>query len=216
MPAACRVKGLWNVVKAAQSSVTTSSSNITTAPQSQENARIIAKHEKASGMIISALGNAPLRVVIEADDDLHRMLQLLDGRYASNRTVSRIAVQTQLFRMSYKNQNMASYVEKFTSLFSQLEQMGKDSAIPETHKAPMPLASIDPNCFLEATAAALRTKDPTELTWQYVATTLIDEYNSRFSIFLLQIQTPKAKTDVQSRKVLTENQMDPNPMNLIW
>lgn len=57
--------------------------------------------------------------------------------------------------------------------------MGKDAAIPETHKAPMLLASIDPNCSLESTAAALRTKEVSELTWDYVATTLIDEYNAR-------------------------------------
>ena len=74
---------------------------------------------------------------------------------------------------------MSSYVDKYSSLFAQLESMGKDIAIPESHKAPMLLASIDPKCPLESTAAALRTKDASELTWEYVATTLIDEYNAR-------------------------------------
>lgn len=32
---------------------------------------------------------------------------------------------------------------------------------------------------MESTAAALRTKDSSELTWEYVATTLIDDYNAR-------------------------------------
>ena len=86
--------------------------------------------EKASGIIISALGDSPLRVVLEADDDPKRMLKLLDARYASNRTVSRIAVQTQLFRMRYTDQTMSTYADKYTSLFSQLEQMGKGAAIP--------------------------------------------------------------------------------------
>ena len=88
-------------------------------------------------------------------------------------------MQTQLFRMSYTGQNMATYVDQFTSLFSQLERMGEDAAIPESHKAPMLLASIDPSCALESTAAALRTKDIDDLKWDYVATTLIDEYNAR-------------------------------------
>ena len=57
--------------------------------------------------------------------------------------------------------------------------MGKDSAIPESHKAPMLLASIYQTCTLESTAAALRTKDASELSWDYVATTLIDEYNAK-------------------------------------
>lgn len=43
----------------------------------------------------------------------------------------------------------------------------------------MLLASIDPACELEPTSAALRTKGPNEHRCDYVATTLIDEYNSK-------------------------------------
>lgn len=57
--------------------------------------------------------------------------------------------------------------------------MKKDAAILETHKAQMRLASINPNCFLEYTAAALRTKDTNELTWKCIATTLIADYDAR-------------------------------------
>jgi len=184
--AACRVKGVWKVVEStsettSQTTLASTSVQKDTQPSSAVAAseKQLDKLEKASAIIISALGDAPLRVVMEADDDPSKMLRLLDARYASSRTVSRIAVQTQLFRMSYKGQNMSSYIDQFTSLFSQLERMGKDAAIPETHKAPMLLASIDPNCSLESTAAALRTKEVSELTWDYVATTLIDEYNAR-------------------------------------
>ena len=131
-------------------------------------------------IIISALGDAPLRVVMDVDDDPGKMFGLLDARYASNHTVSKIAVQTQLFLMSYSEQDMTTYVDQYTSLFSQLERMGKDVAIPESRKAPMLLASIDPNSFLESTAAALR-KESSEPTWEYVATTLIDEYSAERS-----------------------------------
>lgn len=55
--------------------------------------------------------------------------------------------------------------------------MGKDAAIAEKHKAPRLFASINLRCGLESTAATLRTKKSSELTWAYVATTLIDEYN---------------------------------------
>jgi len=174
--AACRIKGVWDVVNGTPDSSAATADSTTpsdTAPQT------MAKREKASGIIICALGDAPLRVVMEIDDDPARMLKLLDARYASNRTVSRIAVQTQLFRMSYHSQDMSTYIDQYTTLFSQLERMGKDAAVPESHKAPMLLASIDPNCALESTAAALRTKEVVELTWDYVATTLIDEYNAK-------------------------------------
>ena len=96
---------------------------------------------------------------MDVDDDLRRMMELLYSRYASNRTVSRIAVQTQLFRLRYNGQNISEYVEQYTTLFAQLERMGKEAAVPESHKAPMMLASIDPSCSLESTAAALRTKE---------------------------------------------------------
>jgi hypothetical protein len=57
--------------------------------------------------------------------------------------------------------------------------MGKDAAIPETHKAPMQLAAIPVDSPLEVTTAALRTQDVAELTWEFVTTTLIDETESR-------------------------------------
>ena len=180
--AACRIKNVWSVVNVLNSTTSSASGTIEpSTPTVVSPPGSAAKREMACGIIISALGDAPLRVVMDVDDDPSRMLSLLDARCASNRTVSRIAVQTQLFRMSYKGQDMSSYVDQYTSLFSQLERMGKEAAIPESHKAPMLLASIDPSCFLESTAAALRTKETSELSWEYVATTLIDEYNAKTS-----------------------------------
>lgn len=76
-------------------------------------------------------------------------------------------------------QDLSTYVDKYTPLFSQLQRMGSSGAIPGAHKAPMILASIYSKCNLETTAAALRTKNVEDLTWEFVTTTLIDEYNSR-------------------------------------
>ena len=117
--AACRVKGVWGVVDSSSSSSSSTTTTTTTDQEAPQSARDISKREKASGIIISALGDSPLRVVLEADDDPKRMLKLLDARYASNRTVSSIAVQTQLFRLRYTgDQNISTYVDKYTSLFS--------------------------------------------------------------------------------------------------
>lgn len=59
---------------------------------------------------------------------------------------------------------MAKYVEENTSLFTQLEFMGGEIAIPEPHKALTLLASIDTSSEKEPIAATLRTKDPDDLT----------------------------------------------------
>lgn len=71
------------------------------------------------------------------DSELDEMLRLLDSTYASSRTVSIIAVQTELFSMSYIGQNMAQYMDEYKTVFWRLDRMGRDAAIPETHKAPM-------------------------------------------------------------------------------
>lgn len=62
--------------------------------------------------------------------------------------------------------------------------MGKEVAILEPQKAPMLLASINPSSNMEPIAAALRTKNEDELTWEYVTTTLIDEHDARKNLHL--------------------------------
>lgn len=99
--------------------------------------------ENASGMNISAFGNTPLRVVADADDDPVWILKHLDSRYASNRTVSRIDVQTQLFRMRCTGKDITLYTDDYTLLFNQLEFLRSKIAIPEAHRAPMLFTSID-------------------------------------------------------------------------
>lgn len=81
--------------------------------------------------------------------------------------------------MSYTGKNMDTYIDQYRYLLSQLERMGKDSAIPESHREAMLLASIGLNCALESIEAAHRTKEVSGLTWDYVASTIIDEYNPK-------------------------------------
>lgn len=169
---------MYSAAKSSSSLSVATTTTSSTSEQSQSCRDNIKKH-KASGILISAVGNSPLRVGLEANDDPKRMLKLLDARYGSGRTDSTTAVQTQLFCMRYTEQNKLTYVDKYTLLFTQLEQMRKDAAIPESLKASILLASIDIKSSLESTAASLRTKDASDLTWEYIATTLTDEYNSR-------------------------------------
>lgn len=170
--AACRVKGVWDAVEQTTEGMSDSCAKMAVEP------RLKSKREKVSGIIISALEDTPLHVVIDADNYPKNMFRLLDALYASNSTVSLIAVQTQLYRMVNRGQNMSERINQFSSLFAQLERMDKDAAIPESHRAPMLLASIDAQCPMESTAAALRTKVCDGLTWKYLVTTLIDKYNA--------------------------------------
>ena len=133
--AACRVKGLWRICDPSQSETTLNetSSDVQSSTVRDANTTsvekvvvieqgvTIEKLVKASGLIISALGNAPLVIVAEVDGNPCRMLELLDARYPSKRTVSRIAVETQSYRTRYKNQNMSSYIDEYTASFGEVE-----------------------------------------------------------------------------------------------
>jgi hypothetical protein len=90
--------------------------------------------------------------------------------------MSRIAAQTALYRKTYNNGDLPVFVAELASLLPQLERMGYDSSVPESHKATILLASIPVKSPLETTAAALRTKDMSELTWASLPTILIDEH----------------------------------------
>lgn len=61
---------------------------------------------------------------------------------------------------------------------SQLERMGKNTAIPESRKASMLRTSIDPKGLLESTTGALRTKDPDEHCREGNSLTLLWSMNS--------------------------------------
>lgn len=64
----------------------------------------------------------------------------------------------------------------------------------------MLLASMDPSCPLETTAATLRTKETAELTWDYAATTLIDEYNPKESLGGTSSAGVKGKNRCKNKK----------------
>lgn len=57
--------------------------------------------------------------------------------------------------------------------------MGNSVAIQEYHKELMLFKSIGTISEMEPIAAALRTKDADDRTWEYVSPTLIDEHNNK-------------------------------------
>jgi hypothetical protein len=87
-----------------------------------------------------------------------------------------MAVQTALHRKTYNNDDISVFADEFASQVPQLERMGSDASVPESHKATILLASIPVKSPLETTAAAPRTKDMSELTWASVSTILVNEH----------------------------------------
>ncbi len=105
------------------------------------------------------------------------MLMLLDKRYASNRARTRISVLTATHSKKYQgSEHMGKYIDEVEKLFAQLEKMGSYTATPESHKAPLLLASWGTKSELESTVAALRLKNTSQFTWESVTADLIQEW----------------------------------------
>lgn len=105
------------------------------------------------------------------------MLALLDKRFQSKQTATRISILTAMYSKRFNpNQDMRKYIDEFETLFAQLERIGSDIKIPEAHKAPLLLAIMGNSSPLESPVAALRTKDTDQLSWEAVSSDVIQEW----------------------------------------
>lgn len=135
--------------------------------------------DKASTLLVVALGDTALRACAVKIGNPLEMLEMLNNGFALNRTATRISVLTSMYikRFNCKRDDIATFVDEFESLFAQLERMGAETEIPESHKAPLLLVSMGNNSPLESTVAALRKKETDKLSWEDVTSDLIQEWN---------------------------------------
>lgn len=104
--AGCRINNVWKAIESSSTFSETTSLETTLHYYCHT-----AKRDMSTGIIILSLGDAPFCVAFEAENDPARMTKLLNPRQSSSLTVSRPAVQTQLGRKSYKDQNMSFYID---------------------------------------------------------------------------------------------------------
>ncbi len=137
-------------------------------------------HEKVTSILVCALDDSALRVCRSQIGKPMDMLKTLDSWLASKRASARIAVLTAIYSKRYHgNMPMSKYKDEFDQLFSQLETMGDEAKVPESHKAPLLLASLGTNSKMENTAAPLRLTKIEDLTWTSVTADLIQEYEAK-------------------------------------
>ena len=143
--------------------------------------------EKAEAILVSGLGDAPLRSCMGESPDVMKMIESLDKTYASKRAASKIAVLTSVFSKRYTdNKNMSKYIDEYNQAFAQLESMGKDAKIPESLKGPILIASFGTDSQLESCIAALRVRDSIP-SWEELTADLILEAS--------RIRTSKKNSD---------------------
>lgn len=99
--------------------------------------------DEGDSILVSAFGDSAFRASSSKVEDPLEMLKLIDKRFASTRSSSRISIVTNMFSKRYQpGEDMARYVDDFESLFSQLEKMRSNTALPEAFKAPLLLSSL--------------------------------------------------------------------------
>lgn len=134
-----------------------------------------AKRRKACAIIIRALSDSALRVVREVIDDPVQMMTKLDARYDNKSTAAKISKMAELVSVKYSNpaKDIRKHIDKLAGLVAQLKAM--KTAIDDTIAVGILLASIQVPA-LAATIAAVKTLADTDMTWDTVATRLIEEW----------------------------------------
>ena len=141
----------------------------------------IARHEqkkkKAKAIIVTSLGDKPLRVVQSAKSPAG-MLKKLNDRYAASTTANRIAVLTTLIKTRYDSaKDMGEYLSEMESHFNRLTAM--NSPVDEGMQVAILLVSVSATEALSGTVSAIKTMDPEKATWDYVSARLIEELRSQ-------------------------------------
>lgn len=133
--------------------------------------------DKSLGIMVAALGDTALRVCSAKIDEPLEILDLLDKRFASNRTATCVSILTEMFSKRFgAKDEMPKFIDEFENLFAQLERTGTKTKIPEADKAPLLLASMGNASPLKSTCAALWTQDTDQLSWEVVIADLIQEW----------------------------------------
>lgn len=102
---------------------------------------------------------------------------MLDNFFTSSQAATRISIPTTMYtkRFNGQEEGRTSYFDKFESLFAQLDHIGTDTSIPDSHKAPLLLGSMSSNSPLQCAFPALRTCKNDKLTWEHTTAYLIQE-----------------------------------------
>ena len=132
---------------------------------------------KASGIIVAALSNEPLRIVRSEIRKPYSMIKKLNERYDSKSAASCISKMTELISLRYDSlsKDIGGHIDKMAGIVEQLADM--DTSIPDELAIALLIASI--NVFeMAPIAAAIKTMPDDSADWGSVTTRLIEEQHS--------------------------------------
>ena len=136
---------------------------------------VFAGHKKtASGLIVTALNDAALRVVRSVIGEPVKMFQKLDARYDSKTTSSKISRMVELVSLKYRSvrSDISKHIDKMAALLEKLQAM--KASVEDTLAVGILLASIEVE-EMGPVVAAIKTLSEDKVTWDAVAERLIEE-----------------------------------------
>jgi len=135
------------------------------------------RERKAKAIIITALGNKPLRVIQSVESPSEMWVKLGD-RFAAATTANKIAVLSAFMNKRYESgKDMGEYLADIETLFNKLAAMGM--ALVEPMQVAILLVSISSVDSFQGTVAAIKTMEDHKATWDYVSGRLIEEQRTQ-------------------------------------
>ena len=131
----------------------------------------------ATDIIVQSLGDKPLSVVADLAGHPRQMLAALDARYRGSTTTDVIILLGEIHNKTYDDSIDASvFVDELGDMFSRLKAI--KSPMTDLMQVGLLLAKIPQSSAMHAAAAALRSMDPDQLTWEIATNRLVAEYKT--------------------------------------
>lgn len=131
----------------------------------------------ATDIIIQSLGDKPLSVVADLTGEPDQMLGALDARYRGATTTDVIILLGEIHNKQYRDSiDISVFVDELADLFSRLKAI--NSPMTDLMQVGFLLAKIPQSSAMHAAAAALRSMDPSKLTWEIATNRLVAEYKT--------------------------------------
>lgn len=131
--------------------------------------------------MIAALSDVPYRICRSKKGDPKAMLDLLDTRHASKRSMSWVAIMQTIFsKRNNGKEHLSKFINKFDSLFSQLESFKETLGFVDDVKVGLFLRSLQKTDVLQSTMASMKLQDHEKLTWKAVTSDLLQVWNQEF------------------------------------
>lgn len=131
------------------------------------------RKRRASAILITSLGDKPLKTVQKNSTIPRQMCAVLCARYASKATGIKLGLFTAALSKTKEPESLSDHISELETIFSQLEDAGQ--SLNELRQFAILLSSIKDDRHYEETIAAIPTMNEGKTNWDFVTVRLLEE-----------------------------------------